>query len=193
MYVTQFCLCALLIQCVYVFSFNRVKNIFLLFNCINSVVSNTGNFFIDIYFRTLFIFCFINLFCSIFNIYNFINMGGDYLPIYCFTVTHTVFCIIYGLFRLGPVNLFLNFYVVRSNNFAFVIMGFIISVLLFIIDICIKPFIIATRLILNVYVGNSLHAALSSINGGIFFIVLLNCFKVAAYVLQSYLFYIFRR
>ena len=168
-----------------------IKKLFIFDYFISSLINKTGNFFIDVYFKTLMIFAFINLFLSIFSCVNFINFYGDMCLLYIFTFVHTIFCLLYGLFKIGPKKIFFNFYVVREKSLVAILIGILIFNLLVIIDLIIKPIVIATRLLLNVYVGESLHCALSNMNYGIFLIIFLNCFKVFMYVLQAYMFCIF--
>ena len=181
----------LIIQLYYFIVTFNIQKIFLFDYFISRVIKDTGNFFINVYFKCLLLFSLVNLVLSIGNFVNFIDFYGDITLMYVFSITHTVACVCYGIYKIGIKQLFYNFYVVTSTSLSSKIIGFFMFFLLVFIDIIVKPIIIATRLLLNVFVGEKLHAALEQMNYGFVFLVTINCCKICMYFLQAYLFYVF--
>ena len=184
-------LCILIVELVYMLNFYKIQNLIFLDYFLSSIMFKVDDFFIEVYFKTLIIFCFINLFLSIFGINNFINFHNNYTTMYFFTIIHTLLCILYGIYKIGIRNMFNNFYVVKPDSVINFIIGNFIFLLLIFVDLVVKPIVISTRLVLNVFVAEKLHHAISIMPCSIFLIVFLNCFKILMYCLQSYLFYIF--
>ena len=186
-----FLLLLIVTEIFFIFKLYNIKQLYILNSLLDSLITKTDNLFINAYFKSLLIFVFINLFLSIFHLNNFINFHGNQILMYCFCFIHTLFCVLYGVYKIGFKELFNNFYTVKINSWLTFFIGNFIFLLSILLDLFIKPIIISTRLVLNVFVADQLKKVLSGLPMSTIPIILLNLFKILMYLLQSYLFYIF--